>query len=182
MLAGHRACLGALWVPCLHLPFCTHPALAFFHFHFAFHFLHSTLYSPLIRLSSCAFRSLLASKMIHLGSLCRTFGAPKFIKNHIFRNHVFGISPEGPRRSFGASPGSFGVILGQFLQVVVIVFCCFSIFSEVSGWGVWVGGSTVSEITLLSTKTFSASQPLTGTVRTCFATWIYISAPCLPAR
>ena len=68
--------------------------------------------------------------------------------------------------------GSFDLILGQFLQVVVIVFCCFPTFSEESGWGVGVGGSTVSEITLLSTKTFSASQPLTGTVRTCFATWI----------
>ena len=47
----HRACLGPVWVPCLHLPFCTHPALAFLHFPFALHFLHSTLHSPLIRLS-----------------------------------------------------------------------------------------------------------------------------------
>ena len=37
--------------------------------------------------------------------------------------------------------GSFDVILGQFLHVVVIVFCCFPTFSEVSGWGVGVGGA-----------------------------------------
>ncbi len=48
---NHRACLGPVCVPCLHLPFCTCLALAFFHFPFALHFLHSTLYSPLIRLS-----------------------------------------------------------------------------------------------------------------------------------
>ena len=54
VVAGHRACLGALWVPCLHLPFCSLSALTLY----ALHFLHSTLYSPFSRLSSCVFFAL----------------------------------------------------------------------------------------------------------------------------
>ena len=68
---------------------------------------------------------------------------------------------------------SFDLILNQLFHIFVIVFCCFPTFFEESGGRVGVGGSTVSEITLLNTKTFPASKPLTSTVRTCFATWTH---------
>ena len=89
---------------------------------------------------------------------------------------------ESPKGGFGASPGVVDLILGPFFHVFDIIFRCFPTFSKESGWGVRVGGSTVFEITLLSTITFSASQPLTGTVRTCFATLINIYMYIKPPR
>jgi hypothetical protein len=122
-----------------------------------------------LTISWCVFRRLLVPIMIHLGSLWRTFGAPKFIERLFCATMLFG----SPKVGFGASPGvewsHFGCVFSCFCHSFLLLSNIF--WSIVVGGG--GGGSTVSEITLLSTRTFSASQPLTGTVRTCFATWIY---------
>ena len=99
-----------------------------------------------LTISWYVFRSLSAPNLIRLGSFWRPFGAPKFIKNHIFRNHAFWISPEGPRVSFGASPGVIWCHFGT-----VFASCCYSflMFFNIF-WSIGVGGGGGGEHSFLN--------------------------------
>ena len=65
-----------------------------------------------------------------------------------------------------------GPILTDFHAFAIILGCILTLSEKLGGKG---GKAQFPKSHFSASKPLSASQPLTGTVRTCFATWIYIT-------